>query len=177
MYLPHPPLYSYLKMYDMMREITGIGEGKGPFIAIHDGFQNLGTWADFLPGADRVSLDTHTYLCFTSVDIRPIDEQMQKPCKAWAKEQNTSWSDFGVTTAGEWSLAINDCGLYLNGVGSGTRWEGTLSTYNGVSGGSCDEWNDWTTWTQERKDSLKEFALTSMDALQVCLISLLPFLG
>ena len=157
---------SYLTMYDMMRNITGIGEGNGPFISVHDGFQNLATWEDFLPGGDRIAMDTHTYLCFGGVDVRPLSQQLERPCTAWAKEQNTSWSNFGVTTSGEWSLAFNDCGLYLNGVGSGSRWEGTLGG-QAASGRSCAEWNDWTTWTQSRKDDLRTFALASMDALQV----------
>lgn len=38
----------------MMRNITGFG--KGPFIAIHDGFEPLDQWYDFLPGSDRVAL-------------------------------------------------------------------------------------------------------------------------
>ncbi|KAG8934183.1 hypothetical protein FRC02_010449 [Tulasnella sp. 418] len=157
----------YLHMHDMIRSITGYGAGKGPWIAIHDGFQNLRTWEDFLPGRDRVSMDTHTYLCFTSVDTRPLEQQLTKPCTAWAKEQNTSWTNFGVTSSGEWSLAINDCGLYLNGVGSGTRWEGTLEGYTGTTGsGGCGTWNDYESWDQSRKDGLKQFALASMDALQ-----------
>ena len=40
----------------MIREITGLGEGNGPFIAIHDGFQGLGTWANFLQGSDRIAM-------------------------------------------------------------------------------------------------------------------------
>lgn len=40
----------------MIRNITGVGEGHGPYIAIHDGFQGTGAWADFLQGSDRVLL-------------------------------------------------------------------------------------------------------------------------
>lgn len=43
----------------MIRGITGIGEGHGPFISIHDGFVGVDSWADFLPGSDRIMLDTH----------------------------------------------------------------------------------------------------------------------
>lgn len=45
----------------MIREITGLGEGHGPFIAIHDGFEGLNTWADFLQGSDRIAIGTHHY--------------------------------------------------------------------------------------------------------------------
>lgn len=47
----HP---SYLRVYEMVREITGTGEGNGPMISFHDGFDALKNWANFLPGADRI---------------------------------------------------------------------------------------------------------------------------
>ena len=48
----------------MIRNITGYGDGNGPYIAIHDGFQVLSSWAGFLEGSDRIILDTHRYLAF-----------------------------------------------------------------------------------------------------------------
>ena len=45
----------------MVRNITGIGEGKGPFMSIHDGFLGPSEWADYFPGADRIALDWHPY--------------------------------------------------------------------------------------------------------------------
>ena len=47
-----------------MRSITGLGAGNGPFISIHDGFAGLASWANFLPGSDRIALDTHPYFSF-----------------------------------------------------------------------------------------------------------------
>ena len=38
----------------MIRGITDIGEGNGPYMVIHDGFQGLSTWSNFLPGSDRI---------------------------------------------------------------------------------------------------------------------------
>jgi hypothetical protein len=55
--------FSYLQAHDMIRGITGYGEGNGPYIAIHDSF-NLALWANFPQGADRMVLDTHPYLAF-----------------------------------------------------------------------------------------------------------------
>jgi glucan 1,3-beta-glucosidase len=48
----------------MIREITGKGDGNGPFISIHDGFQGVATWAGFLPNSDRIALDYHPYFAF-----------------------------------------------------------------------------------------------------------------
>ena len=43
-------------------------------------------------------------------------------------------SSFGPTLCGEWSQADTDCTPYLNNVGAGTRWEGTLTSADrGVS--------------------------------------------
>lgn len=47
---------SYLQAHDMIRSITGVGEGNGPFITIHDGFQSLGSWSGFLQGSDRIAI-------------------------------------------------------------------------------------------------------------------------
>ena len=80
---------------------------------------------------------------------------------------------FGLTIAGEFSNAINDCGLYVNGVNIGTRYEGT---YPGTTArtGDCAPWVAWKNWDQTLKAGINQFALASMDALQV--ISL-KFLG
>ena len=37
-----------------------------------------------------------------------------------------SFTRFGPTLCGEWSQADTDCTTYLNNVGAGTRWQGTL---------------------------------------------------
>jgi len=72
---------------------------------------------------------------------------------------------FGLTTSGEFSNAINDCGLYLNGVNLGTRFEGTYPGYPNVVG-DCTPWIDWANWDPTLKAGIKQFALASMDALQ-----------
>jgi len=69
-----PITRSYLHAHDMIRGITGYGAGNGPYIAIHDGF-HLDQWANFLPGSDRIILDTHPYLAFGgNAQISPITD-------------------------------------------------------------------------------------------------------
>ncbi|KIO27883.1 glycoside hydrolase family 5 protein, partial [Tulasnella calospora MUT 4182] len=155
----------YVQVHDMIREITGRGQGKGPFLSIHDSFRGLAAWKDLMPGHDRVALDVHPYLIFVNVDRTSLNSQIQKPCRSWAADMNSSWTDFGVSMAGEFSLAINDCGLWINGVGAGTRWEGTFNGQGDGVAGSCAEWNDWQSWTQDRKDDFRAFALRNFDAL------------
>ncbi|KZT04013.1 glycoside hydrolase family 5 protein, partial [Laetiporus sulphureus 93-53] len=52
----------YLQAYWVMRNITGVGEGNGPYISIHDGFMGTDYWAGFLAGSDRISLGAYLLL-------------------------------------------------------------------------------------------------------------------
>jgi glucan 1,3-beta-glucosidase len=54
--------YSYYEAYQIVREITGLGEGNGAMVSVHDGFLGVTQWYDFLRGADRLQLDQHTYM-------------------------------------------------------------------------------------------------------------------
>lgn len=160
----------------MIREITGIGEGNGPFIAFHDGFAGIERWAGYLGGADRIALDQHPYFAFGSSAVEAPDVFAARACDRFMAT-NTRYVDpsghftkvdanpgnrppssvrgFGVTVAGEWSNGINSCGLYLNGfLGS--------SDY----AGDCLDWEDSSRWTRETKDGLRSFTLASMDGLR-----------
>ena len=66
-----------------------------------------------------------------------------------------SQTGFGLTVAGEFSNAINDCGLFVNGVRNTHSY-----------GGDCSFWEDSTQWNQTIVDGLKLFALASFDSLQ-----------
>lgn len=157
----------YLRAHDMIRNITGIGEGHGPFIAIHDGFMGTAYWAGFLQGSDRIALDTHPYFAFDNhPNNQPVNVTVangsslyggQWPllaCNSWGAEMNNSREQFGVTIAGEFSNAINDCGLWVRGVNTSADYVG-----------NCDYWENWESWSDETKAGLKQFALASMDAL------------
>ncbi|KAH7909647.1 glycoside hydrolase family 5 protein [Hygrophoropsis aurantiaca] len=155
----------YLQAHDMIRNITGYGEGHGPYIAIHDGFLGVSNWAGFLQGSDRIILDTHPYFAF---DGQPNDSPIAtgsginaggiwpaQACNAWGPGINTSQTAFGITFAGEFSNGYNQCGLYLTGVGNEASY-----------GDSCAFFLDASQWNTTVKAGLEEFALASMDALQ-----------
>jgi hypothetical protein len=78
----------------MIRGITGTGEGNGPFISIHDGFNGTAAWAGFLPGSDRIILDTHPYFAF---DQQPNDAPIatsEDPASAggiWPHQACSAW--------------------------------------------------------------------------------------
>ncbi|EJD51876.1 glycoside hydrolase [Auricularia subglabra TFB-10046 SS5] len=148
----------YYEVYTMVRGITGIG--KGPFISFHTAFSD-GGFNNWLPNADRIMIDRHPYIIFgrTPTNNAPASYAAE-PCNSWGSWANGTSSLFGLNSAGEFSAAINDCGLWVNEVGRGADYE------NQFGAGSCDEWNNWDTWTQARKDSMKTFAMASMESAQ-----------
>ncbi|KAJ1306352.1 hypothetical protein OPQ81_007358 [Rhizoctonia solani] len=156
----------YLEMHDMMRSLTG--PGKGPWISLHDGFDPSSvTDPGFMPGADRLAVSSHLYFSFANpLNPAPLAQQTRLPCTQWANRFNTSLDRGIFMSAGEFSLGFNDCAYFLNGAGSGYRYDGTLSTYTGPRIGSCEPWLDSSEWTNEVKENLKELALSSMDAMQ-----------
>lgn len=159
----------YSQLYTTLRSITGTGAGNGPYITIHDGFLPLSSWQGFLSGGDRVAWDTHPYICFGEQNTDPWDVQILKPCQQFTPLLDNARSNMGVAMGGEMSLAINDCGLFLNGVTTGTRYDGTYTgptTGNFPRMGSCQPFNDYENYSEEIKQGLRRFALTSMDSLR-----------
>ncbi|PWN51778.1 glycoside hydrolase [Violaceomyces palustris] len=154
----------YSEVYEMMRNITGTGKGNGPYMVIHDGFIQLSSWNGFMPGADRVAYDTHPYLCFGDQNNDPWDVQIMKPCNQYGPATDAGRAQLGLTIGGETSLAVNDCGLYLNGVGENIRYEGTYPGYT-TRMGSCQRWDDWEHYDQDMIQGMSRFALTVMDSL------------
>lgn len=156
----------YLEAYNEMRGITGIGAGKGPFMAIHDGFVGLNTWPGFLKGADRLAIESHYYFAF-SPDAYTTDfgSMVNRPCQWWASGFNNSALNFGVTVGGEWSLAPNDCGIWLNAVGEGAKYDGTHSDGTAATG-SCTNYIDVANFSNNFKQQLQAFTYASMDTFQ-----------
>ncbi|KAJ7624681.1 glycoside hydrolase superfamily [Roridomyces roridus] len=81
----------YLEAHDMIRGITGYGEGNGPYILIHDGFDGVPNWAGFLQGSDRIVLDMHPYFAFDGLPNDAPIATGTDPSKAggiWPKQQH-----------------------------------------------------------------------------------------
>ncbi|KZP03930.1 glycoside hydrolase family 5 protein [Athelia psychrophila] len=148
-------MYSfYLKVHDMIREITGVGEG--PFIVISDGWGGVGSgsqWnSSILNGADRIALDTHIYYAFDTPLAYPAPLD---PCTRWAANVNVSKGAFGVTIVGEFTAGFNTCGRFVKGVN-----QPPSAALN------CELWMDHTSWNESTINDVLDFTLSSMDASQ-----------
>ena len=92
----------------MIREITGFGEGKGPYIAVDDGFGGLTSWGGTLPNVDRVAIDTHPYFAFSGsanddpINVAAPDGQMGgiwpgRACSTWQDNLNSMYATVGLS--------------------------------------------------------------------------------
>lgn len=111
------------------------GNGIKQHISFGDGFLALTAWDDMFKGGDsKLIMDTHQYQVF-NVDQLGLSPQnrIQLACSGWtglmtaALNPTTGW---GPIMNGEFSQADTDCTEYLNDVGVGSRWAGTLNTGN-----------------------------------------------
>ena len=106
-------------------------------VTIHDAFQDIDSyWNGFMnqaSGVDYVMLDTHQYQVFSTGQVAMSPSQhVAAACALGPQVSGTDkW-----TIVGEWTGAQTDCAKWLNGLGTGARYDGTFpgSTYIG----SCD---------------------------------------
>jgi len=103
-------------------------------IVFGDGFMGLDNWQGKLQNEKNLLLDVHQYVIFNTEQLKlPHSDKLTFACKGWTaqmlRSQNRA-TGFGPTMCGEWSQADTDCANYLNNVGVGSRWEGTLNTGN-----------------------------------------------
>lgn len=114
--------------------------GYDKLIIIGDGFLGLENWQGQLEGVENVVLDAHQYVIFNVQQIvLNHHDKINFACGGWtaqAKQSMNTNTGFGPTMFGEWSQADTDCANYLNDVGVGSRWEGTLNMVDGPGGSS-----------------------------------------
>lgn len=109
------------------------GMPKDTILVISDGFLALPAWQGVLSSYQpNLLLDAHQYVVFNAAQLNlNHTAKLDFACNGWAQQTSASMnpdSGFGTFLCGEWSQADTDCATYLNNVGAGTRWEGTLNT-------------------------------------------------
>ncbi|KXN71889.1 glycoside hydrolase family 5 protein [Conidiobolus coronatus NRRL 28638] len=145
---------------------------EGPALVFHEGFLGIKKWQGFMPNNTykRVTIDTHNYLIFDKDLVRlPLADQVSFPCKSWKPDFIESDSKFGWTMCGEFSVATNDCGYWLNGVGLGARYEGTYQLEPGPAACptcTCKNDGDYKSFSTDKKNLLLRFMELQMDAFE-----------
>jgi glucan 1,3-beta-glucosidase len=99
-------------------------------IVVGDGFLGLQKWQGQLTGLQNMVLDAHEYVIFNTDQIGfTHSKKINYVCGGWGSQFEQSMvvsTGFGPTLCGEWSQADTDCTQYINNVGVGSRWEGSL---------------------------------------------------
>ncbi|KAK4686576.1 glucan 1,3-beta-glucosidase, partial [Tremellales sp. Uapishka_1] len=98
-------------------------------VALDEAFVGLTTWTDFMtePNYHNVALDTHIYSMF-DLDLLAMGytDNLKWYC---SQESSLVAVDQGMwTIVGEFTPANTDCALWLNGRGTGARYDNTLNS-------------------------------------------------
>ncbi|KAG0659715.1 exo-1,3-beta-glucanase [Monosporozyma unispora] len=138
-------------------------------IIIHDAFQQYNYWDDFLTPAEEnwgVCIDHHHYQVFSPDQLSAdFNSKIQTACQ-WGVGvlSEAHWS-----VAGEFSAALTDCAKWVNGVGVGSRYDGSFNKNDQTSYyiGSCQGNEDISTWSDERKEQTRRFVEAQLDAFEM----------
>ena len=133
-------------------------------VCFHDAFQDFQTyWNGFTAGSTNNMLDTHQYQIFSPDEVaRSPAEHVSVACGLGPKLAATDkW-----TVVGEWTGAQTDCAKWLNGLGKGARYDGTLAGSSDV--GSCDGKYNGTVnaLSSNDKNNIRSFIEAQLDAYE-----------
>ncbi|KAI3403846.1 exgA [Candida oxycetoniae] len=164
----------YFATYNNSREIQEVNNT----IFFHDAFQPIGYWDEFFDngeighfnkslnrtGAPSTTIDStffnnlivdhHHYEVFASSVADNITQHLVN-IKNYA---NSIANETQRAIVGEWSAALTDCAPWLNGIGLGSRYEGTepYTDYDRV--GSCSAVNkNPQKWFKHQKKNYRKF--------------------
>ncbi|THV07412.1 glycoside hydrolase family 5 protein [Dendrothele bispora CBS 962.96] len=141
--------------YDAVRGAVG----GGMRMMIGDAFLGVDDWDGFLtyPSGEGVIMDKHMYQIFSNLELsRSEDDHISFACNQIPDFVSYASSNIW-TIIGEWSNAKTDCALWLNGRGTGARWDGSISP-GSQSFGSCQGLTgDMSTFSDEYKTFLRRY--------------------
>jgi glucan 1,3-beta-glucosidase len=144
--------------YGSIRFPYGSGKQSNTLELIHDAFQPLSYWQDFMPQPDfqGVAIDTHIYQVFSDDENRmDWNAHLSTACGKAGTLGDFS-SKYLWTIVGEWSLASTDCAKYLNGRGVGARYDGSHSGSSYI--GSCSsKTGSGSSFSNDYKTFLRKF--------------------
>ncbi|KXS19693.1 glycoside hydrolase family 5 protein [Gonapodya prolifera JEL478] len=109
-------------------------------------------------GLTSAYLDYHFYSIFVAADIAQSPEGHIQQVASVMVPNLLKMSVIAPTFVGEFSAAMTDCAPYLNGVGGGSRYDGSFAGFPNVCGGCmCADAIDVTKWTDTQKTNLRAY--------------------
>lgn len=133
-------------------------------VIIHDAFMPSNYWDNIMTtfqGYWGVVVDHHHYQVFSAGELsRDINQHLQVAC-GWGKAAKTE-SKWNV--CGEFSAALTDCAVWLNGVGRGARWSGDYdkSSYYGL----CLPYVNPANWSQDHRTNVRKYIEAQLDSFE-----------
>ncbi|KAG0134695.1 glycoside hydrolase superfamily [Tuber indicum] len=134
-------------------------------VVIGDAFFDTKSWNGVMTtGWDNVLMDTHHYQVF---DVGQLQQSPQDHVNAACSFGRSLVGVDKWTVVGEWSAARTDCTKWLNGVGRGTRWEGTF--FGGPRVGDCGNriQGSVASYSAEEKANTRAFIEAQLDAYEL----------
>lgn len=146
--------------YGNMRYLNSLSYNN---VIISDAFmEEPGYLNDFMTvdeGYWKVVVDHHHYQWHTPEELgMNINEHVQLACELGTNHTK----EYHWNIVGEWSAALTDCAMWLNGIGRGSRWLGQYM--NSPKFGECEPYTNPDEWTEEHKQNLRRFIEGHIDA-------------
>ena len=151
----------YNEGYDVVR-----ASNPDTVVCFSDAFEDFDAyWYNFNAGEYHNMLDTHQYQIFSpdEVAMSPA-EHVSTACALGSRLASMNkW-----TVVGEWSGALTDCARWLNGLGKGARYDGTLDVEGVSVVGSCNGkfWGTVNELSSDDKDNIRSFIEAQLDAYE-----------
>lgn len=143
---PFGPLLGRSKIEDFYDIAESMSKKYDVPIFIHDAFFGVGSWGGFQEtSTSQVTIDHHFYSIFSQAQI---EWETTKHYENTVGLGNILAQTRHSKVVGEFSGALTDCVRYLNGVGSGHRYDGTFE--NTAPIGTCFQHEDITKWPQDK---------------------------
>ncbi|CCU81495.1 exo-1,3-beta-glucanase [Blumeria hordei DH14] len=152
---PELSLDSLKKFYrDAFNDIRAISQTT---VILHDSFMQPKFWNGFLSVSDNnshgVVIDHHEYQVFTNelVALQPHQHQELACNNAVSySEGSDKW-----IVVGEWTAAMTDCAVWLNGYHVGSRYDGSYPGSSYI--GSCEDKKEIKNWNETYRRHMRSY--------------------
>ncbi|KAG9294366.1 hypothetical protein G9A89_001871 [Geosiphon pyriformis] len=154
----------YRQVYDVMQDAYNSSNQK-PYVVFGEGKIGLKIWSDInmLATLDKKIIGVQNFLVFDK-DLYKNNEYelLAYPCVKWKPELAKS-NNYAPSIVSAWAATTDDCGKYINGVGS----ESLIYKNSGWKNRPCEDQNNWQSWSKEKKDyqlALSELQIEAFEA-------------